>query len=100
MARHARLSHLNKIMPEDMISAMTPEDQLCLLLARGQLTPEVQQRVLDLLSTSLRWPLILERAYTHEVYPLLYRNLRALGFPGVPDEVQAELKRAFLANAV
>jgi hypothetical protein len=36
---------------------------------------------------------------TLTVYTLFYRNLRALGFPGVPDAVQAELKGAFLANA-
>jgi hypothetical protein len=78
---------------------MTPEDQLCLLLARGHLTPDLQQRILEFLASALQWPLVLERAYTHEVYPLLYRNLRELGFPSVPDAVQAELKGAFLANA-
>ena len=82
-----------------MRAHMTPEDQLCLLLARGHLTPDLQQRILELLACALQWPLVLERAYTHEVYPLLYRNLRELGFPSVPDAVQAELKGAFLANA-
>jgi len=82
-----------------MIQAMTREDQLCLLLARGQLTPEVRKRILEFLATSLQWPEVLERAYSHQVYPLLYRNLRDLGFPGVPDAVQAELKGAFRANA-
>ena len=79
---------------------MTPEDQLCLLLARGQIEPDVQQRILEFLASALQWPLVLERAYAHQVYPLLYRNLRELGFPGVPDAVQAELKGAFLANAL
>jgi hypothetical protein len=83
-----------------MISAVTAEDQLCLLLARGQLTPEVQQEVLELLASPLHWPLILERAYSHQVYPLLYRNLRVLGFPAVPDAIQAKLKGAYLANAL
>jgi hypothetical protein len=87
------------MMREDTISAMTPEDQLCLLLTRGYLTPEVPQRVLELLASPLQWRLILERAYTHQVYPLLYRSLGAIGFPGVPDAVQAKLKGAFLANA-
>ena len=77
-----------------------PEAQLCLLLARGYLTPELRSRGLDLLATSLRWPLVLERAYSHQVYPLLYRNLRDLGFPGVPDPIEAELKSAYLANAL
>ena len=80
--------------------AMTSEDELCLLLARGQLTPEVRTRILQCLATPLQWPLVLERAYSHQVYPLLYRNLRDLGFPGVPETVQAELKGLFMANAL
>jgi putative nucleotidyltransferase-like protein len=83
-----------------MPEPMTPEDQLCLLLARGQLMPDLRKRILESLARPLQWPVVLERAYDHEVYPLLYRNLRELGFPGVPDAVQAELKRAFLANAI
>ena len=78
---------------------MTPEDQLCLLLARGHLTPDLRPRILEFLASALQWPLVLERAYTHQVYPLVYRNLRELGFPSVPDAVQAELKGAFVANA-
>lgn len=44
--------------------------------------------------------MILERAYTHQVYPLLYRNLRDLGFPGIPEQVRTELKGLYLANAI
>jgi len=87
-------------MREDMTPVMTPEDQLCLLLARGHLTPEVQKRILESLASPLQWPLVLERAYAHQVYPLLYRNLRDLSFPGVPDAVQVGLKGAYLANAL
>ena len=78
---------------------MPPEDQLCLLLARGQLAPGERARALEFLAAQLQWPLILERAYSHQVYPLLYRNLLDLGFPGVPESVQAEVKSLFLANA-
>ena len=91
-----RKPQIKRIMREDM----TPEDQLCLLLARGQIKPDVQQRILKFLASTLRWPLILEHAHTHQIYPLFYRNLRTLGFPGVPDAVQAELKGAFFANAL
>jgi Uncharacterised nucleotidyltransferase len=79
---------------------MVPEDELCLLLARGQLSPEVRTRILQFLATSLQWPLILERARSHQVYPLLYRNLRDLGFPSVSETVQTELKGIFSANAL
>ncbi len=79
---------------------MTSEDQLCLLLARGQLTPQLRTRALELLATPLQWARILERAHSHQVYPLLYRNLRDLGFPGVAEAVESELKGLFLANAL
>ena len=42
----------------------------------------------------------MERAYSHQVYPLVYRNLLEFGFPGVPEAVQAELKGLYLANAL
>ena len=48
----------------------------------------------------MHWPRILERAYSHEIYPLLYRNLLGLGFPNVPEAVQSELKGLYLANAL
>jgi hypothetical protein len=82
-----------------MMLSMTPEDQLCLLLARGQVSPEVRSRSLQFLATPLQWAAVLERACAQQVYPLLYRNLRDLGFPGVPEAVQAELKGLYLANA-
>lgn len=82
------------------VPSMIPEDQLCLLLARGQLVPEVRARILELLATTLNWPRILESAYNHQVYPLLYSNLLDLGFPSVPEAVQSELKGLYLANAL
>jgi len=91
-------------MPVEMMCAATPvitrEDELCLLLARRQRSAEVQSRILELLATPLQWPLILERAQRHQVYPLLYRSLRELDFRGVPEPVQSDLKGAYLANAV
>jgi hypothetical protein len=81
-----------------MVSSMTPEDELCLLLARGQLTSEVRTRALELLSTPLRWPVIMERARSHQVFTLLYRNLNDLGFNGVPEAVQSGLKSLYLAK--
>ena len=58
-----------------MRADMTPEDQLCLLLARGQLSLAARRRALELLASPLRWDLLLARAGAHEVTPLVYRNL-------------------------
>jgi hypothetical protein len=79
---------------------MTPEDQLCLLLARGQLSLAARSRALELLASPLRWDLLLARAGAHEVTPLVYRNLASLDFSGVPDPVRAQLTDAFRTNAV
>ena len=83
-----------------MTPVLSREDELCLLLARGKLNSEERARVLQLLGAALEWPLLLERAYGHQVYPLVYRNLRDVGFSGVPEPVQAELKGQYLANAL
>jgi hypothetical protein len=79
---------------------MSPEDELCLLLARGQLSAEGQERALRLLESPLRWDLLFNRAREHQVIPLLYRNLRSLEFHGVPDAARAQLKDAFRVNAL
>lgn len=78
---------------------LTSEDELCLLLARGQLSAEVRQRALELLAASLNWDQLLQRAYEHGVIPLLYRSLRTLEFHGVPDQERAQLTAAFRINA-
>ena len=83
-----------------VVPSMTPEDELCLLLARGQLTSEVRARALELLSTPLRWPVIMERARSHQVYPLVYRSLSDLGFSGVHEAIQSGLRLQYLANAL
>src|SRR3989442_15318572 len=79
---------------------MPPEDQLCLLLFRGELSPDAERQALELLASPLGWQRLLERARTHEVLPLLYRNLRALGFADVPEPVRAELADAYGNNAI
>jgi hypothetical protein len=83
-----------------MQADMAREDQLCLLLARGRLSAEARGCAAELLASPLCWPLVLELTYAHQILPLLYRNLRAFGFPGVPGAVRAELTSAFRINAL
>jgi hypothetical protein len=83
-------------MPEDL----TPEDQLCLLLARGRFSPDVAKRAVDRLEAGPRWDVLLERAKTYGLIPLLYHRLRALDFRGVPKPVRRELTDTFGINAV
>jgi len=79
---------------------MSPEDQLCLLLARGRLTPEAEQRTRQLLAGTLAWDSVLKRVRLQEILPLFCCNLKRLGFPGVPPPIQAELADLFKRNAL
>ena len=79
---------------------MSPEDELCWLLARAQLSPEVRERALRLLAGPLQWPRVFERARRYEIFPLLYVGLRTLGFPSVPDPVRSEWTTIFRFNAI
>lgn len=79
---------------------MTPEDELCLLLARGRLIPKAEHRARQLLAGKLAWRRILDRIRLHEVLPLVCHNLKHLGFARVPDLIQAELAKLYTANAL
>src|SRR5437773_1182110 len=83
-----------------MRAEMAAEDVLCLLLARGTLPPDLRVQASNLLANPLRWDRLLDRAKEHQVFPLVYRNLRELGFSGVPEPIRAELAAAFRANAL
>ena len=83
-----------------MRSQLVPEDRLCLLLAQGRLSQPAREEALELLAGPLHWDLILERAKAHEVYPLIYRNLKNIGFPGVPESARGELEPLFRINAL
>lgn len=82
-----------------MLLGLAPEDELCLLLARGQFPPGVRVRALKLLADPPRWDALMQRAEEHQVLPLVYRSLRSMEFQGVPDEVQTHLKADFRINA-
>src|SRR5215472_5797915 len=79
---------------------MTPEKDLSLLLARPQLSSSSQKRVYELLSTPLDWPLVVEEARRYDIFPMLYHNLQAFDFAGVPDAVRVDLGRIFAGNAL
>ena len=83
-------------MPEDL----APEDHLCLLLARARFSPEVAKQAVEWLEAGLRWDVLLERALTHGLIPLLYHRLRALDFRGVPQPVRRQLTDTFGINAI
>jgi Uncharacterised nucleotidyltransferase len=80
--------------------AMSSEERLLLLLARGRLTDSMRAQAHSLLGQALSWPLLLQLAWMHGVTPLLYRHLRQLDFPDVPAAALAELRAAYRRNAL
>lgn len=70
---------------------MTPENQLVLLLARGSITPGIEQQARALLVTPLQWQSILARVAAEDVHPLFNRNLSRLHSPSVPQEIRTQL---------
>jgi len=79
---------------------LSPEDQLCLLLARGRFSPEVAKRTVHRLEAGPNWDAVLPRMQTHGLIPLIYHRLESLGFVGVPPQVQKQLKATFRNNAM
>jgi Uncharacterised nucleotidyltransferase len=77
-----------------------PEDQLCVTLARGEISGEVRERTFQLLASPLRWPLFLEHARKYDICPIIYQNLETLGFRSVPDPIRTELATIFGVNAI
>jgi hypothetical protein len=78
----------------------SPEERACLLLARSSLQGSLIAELRLLIEQPLDWNRIVERALQQEVYPLLVRNLRDCGFPGVPGSVCEQLETLFRVNAL
>lgn len=76
------------------------EHRLCLSLSCGQFSSNQRNRVLEFLAQAVKWPEFLRIVYAQETWPLVYRNLRKLGFPAVPNEVRTELKCACVETAL
>ena len=73
---------------------MTREERFVILMARGEPSRIELDETRSLLAVGLEWPVALRLAIAHEVAPLVHRNLRRLGVPGVPSEISD----AFEAN--
>ena len=79
---------------------MPPEVELCLLLARAQLSPEARERALGLLPDTLRWDFLLERAKTLGLFPMVHTGLSTYRFPGVPDVVRCQWTSIFRLHVI
>jgi hypothetical protein len=75
------------------------EAERLLLLAQGELGPADQEVARGLLAQPVAWPAIRRWAFGHDVFPTVARNLRQLGWPGVPDAIRSEMEEAERLNA-
>jgi len=80
--------------------AMSSEDQLIPLLARGAVAGVARLEAERLLATPLDWDYIYTRAAEQGVLPLVYRNLRLMGFASVPETTVSKFAAAFRSNAL
>jgi hypothetical protein len=85
------------MMAWDRLSA---EEQLCLFLSVGCPSGSFRDRASELSATPLNWEIVVQYAVREGTFPLLYRNLRALGFPGGSPGVRVELASLARHNAL
>jgi hypothetical protein len=81
-------------------SEFSDEERLVLLLSRRDSDERLEPDLRRLLARSPSWPRVMGLARDHEIYPLAYLNLQALGFPEVPAAVREELARLYGLNGV
>ncbi len=96
MVREASLSATRRKDPPEV----SPEDHLCLLLAPANVQRCALERALTLLQGPLCWKSIRDQVMREGIFPLFFRNLHRLGFPGVPADVRSWLETAFKRNAI
>lgn len=78
---------------------LKPEAELCLLLSRYELDDQQVNRVGQLIQyQDFQWKHFLDIVYSHQVYPLAYRNLERIGVL-IPKDVLLQLKGSYLINA-
>jgi putative nucleotidyltransferase-like protein len=77
-----------------------PETRLLLLLAHGSMSADARDEARIILGREIGWSRILRQATANGLLPLVTRNLRQLGFPGVPTPVRAELETSYRRNAI
>lgn len=71
-----------------------------LTAAKAKLSDQDIRDLQQLTHESVDWQEVVKTAGEHGLTPLLYRNLKAVGWPGVPDAIAEDLYLTFIANSV
>ena len=75
-----------------------PEIEILLCCARTYMDPDNCRRLESALRKQIDWEYLVQRAHTHGLVPLLYRNLHATCPEAVPKAVLGQLERRFYVN--
>ena len=75
------------------------EFRLLLLCARTRVEPQQRELIRALALKQLDWEFILDKAQSHALIPLLYRNLSEFCADRVPSAVLQQLESVYIANA-
>ena len=85
--------------PIDEALRFRDEYRLLLLCARTRVEPQQRELIRALVLKQLDWEFILDKANSHTLIPLLYRNLSEHCADRVPSAVLQQLESDYLANA-
>ena len=75
------------------------EYRLLLLCARTRVEPQQREQIRALVLKQLDWEFILDKANTHALIPLVYRNLSGYCADRVPEGVLRQLESVYRANS-
>jgi len=83
-------------MPKQFIESLDtksqPEVELLLSCARTQITAKISDRIRMLAQDNVDWIRLIRLALSHDVMPLLYRNLQQVCADAVPEDVLGALR--------
>ncbi|MBN1836334.1 MAG: nucleotidyltransferase family protein [Spirochaetales bacterium] len=83
-----------------MSSRRAEDELLLLLLFRPTLSPSVLTRCRSMLTDSLDWTYLADRAREQLVYPPFYRNLLVAGPRLIPERLRGELEQEFRGSVL
>lgn len=79
---------------------LAPEFRLLLASARKTLRPVDAERIAGLCHEPLDWSLFLSLVARHRVAPLVWQSLKSLGSPGMPSQIEADLRQGVERNTL
>jgi hypothetical protein len=76
------------------------EIKLLLCCSRTCITPEIAERIINLVQENLDWTYLLKTAQQHRVMPLLHQSLNAVCPETVPQSIRDRLRISFHLNTI